>query len=113
MELGSARCSAYVVRHHPRKAHYYRPRNHRPLYCILKRADPDLYQFMQYGVNACDPTFGENYALVKQSGQQLIENCREVVSSAPLYKDGEYIQAKTRAPFANELRSNVPNCIER
>ena len=80
---------------------------------ILKRADLDLYQFMQYGVNACDPTFGENYGLAKQSGQQLIENCCEVVNSAPLYKDGEYIQAKTRAPFANELRSNVPNCTER
>ena len=80
---------------------------------ILNRADPDLYQFMQYSVNACDPTFGENYALAKQFGQQLIENCREVVNSAPLYKDGEYIQSKTRVPFANELRSNVPNCTER
>ena len=55
---------------------------------ILNRADPDLYQFMQYSVNACDPTLGENYALAKQFGQQLIENCREVVNSAPLYKDG-------------------------
>jgi len=58
---------------------------------ILNRADPDLYQFMQYSVNACDPTLGENYALAKQFGQQLIENCREVVNSAPLYKDGEFI----------------------
>jgi fatty acid synthase subunit alpha, fungi type len=55
---------------------------------ILNRADPDLYQFMQYNVNACDPTLGENYALAKQFGQQLIENCRDVVKSAPLYKDG-------------------------
>jgi len=55
---------------------------------ILNRADPDLYQFMQYSVNACNPTLGENYALAKQFGQQLIENCREVVNSAPLYKDG-------------------------
>ncbi|KAF9648674.1 fatty acid synthase [Thelephora ganbajun] len=54
---------------------------------ILNRADPDLYQFMQYSVNACDPTLGENYALARQFGQQLIENCREVVNSAPLYKD--------------------------
>lgn len=54
---------------------------------ILNRADPDLYQFMQYSVNACDPTLGENYALAKQFGQQLIENCREVVNSAPLYRD--------------------------
>ena len=55
---------------------------------ILNRADPDLYQFMQFSVNACDPTLGENYALAKQFGQQLIENCREVVNSAPLYRDG-------------------------
>lgn len=55
---------------------------------ILNRADPDLYQFMQYNVNACDPTLGENYALAKQFGQQLIENCREVVNKAPLYRDG-------------------------
>ena len=58
---------------------------------ILNRADPDLYQFMQYNVNACDPTLGENYALAKQFGQQLIENCREVVNKAPLYKDGASI----------------------
>ena len=80
---------------------------------ILNRADPDLYQFMQYSVNACDPTLGENYALAKQFGQQLIENCREVVNSAPLYKDGMLIQTKNRVPFANESRSNVPNCTER
>jgi fatty acid synthase subunit alpha len=55
---------------------------------ILNRADPDLYQFMQYNVNACNPTLGENYALAKQFGQQLIENCREVVNRAPLYRDG-------------------------
>jgi fatty acid synthase subunit alpha len=68
---------------------------------ILNRADPDLYQFMLYSVNACDPTLGENYALAKQFGQQLIENCREVVNSAPLYKDGIFIQTKSRVPFAN------------
>ena len=79
---------------------------------ILNRADPDLYQFMQYSVNACDPTLGENYALAKQFGQQLIENCREVVNSAPLYKDGVFIQTKTRVRFANESCSNFPNCAE-
>jgi len=58
---------------------------------ILNRADPDLYQFMQYSVNACDPTLGENYALAKQFGRELIENCSEVVNTAPLYKDGMLI----------------------
>ena len=68
--------------------------------CIdtLNRVDPDLYQFMQYGVNTCDPTIGENYALAKQFGQQLIENCREAVNSASLYKDGVLIQLKTVSP---------------
>ena len=79
---------------------------------ILNRADPDLYQFMQYSVNACNPALGENYALAKQFGQQLIENCREVVNSAPLYKDGMLIQTKNHVPFADELCSNVPNCTE-
>ena len=55
---------------------------------ILNCAALDLYQFMQYSVNACDPTLGKNYALAKQLGQQRIENRREVVNGAPLRKDG-------------------------
>jgi len=79
---------------------------------ILNRADPDLYQFMQYSVNACDPTLGENYALAKQFGQQLIENCRELVNSAPLYKDGMSIRIISRVAFANRSCSNIPNRTE-
>jgi len=60
---------------------------------IHNRADPDLYQFVQYSVNTCDPTLGESYALAKQFGQQLIESFCEVVNSAPLYKDGRLIPA--------------------
>ena len=58
---------------------------------ILNRANPDLYQFMQFNVNACDPTLEENYALAKRFGQRLIENCRDLVNGAPLYKDGMLI----------------------
>ena len=58
--------------------------------CIdtLNHTNPDPYQFMHYSVNTCDPTLGANYALAKQSGQQLIENYHEVVNSPLLYKDG-------------------------
>lgn len=55
---------------------------------ILNRTDSDLYQFMQYNVNACNPVLGGNYVLAKQFGGELIKNCREVVNSAPLYRDG-------------------------
>ena len=68
---------------------------------------------MQYNVNACDPTLGENYALDKQFGQQLIENCREVVNNAPLYKDGTVTRIKICAIFANELCSDISNCTKR
>ena len=80
---------------------------------ILNRADPDLYQFMQYNVNACDPTLGENYALAKQFGQQLIENCREVVNRVPHYRDGALIQPDDYIPFAKSSSSNVPNRTKR
>ena len=43
---------------------------------------------MQYNVNACNPALGGNYVLAKQFGGELIKNCREVVNSAPLYRDG-------------------------
>ena len=46
LELGSAGCSAYVVQH-PWETYRCRP-----THCI---AEPDLYQFMQYGVNSYDP----------------------------------------------------------
>lgn len=44
--------------------------------------------YMQYHVHACDPERGPTYALAKQFGQTLIENCREMIDHAPLYKDG-------------------------
>jgi fatty acid synthase subunit alpha, fungi type len=56
---------------------------------IMNRADPELVTYMQYYIDQCDPNRGETYKLAKQFGQQLIDNCREVVSQPPLYKDGE------------------------
>jgi 3-oxoacyl-ACP reductase-like protein len=57
---------------------------------IMNRADPALLLYMQYHIDQVDPTRGETYELAKQFGQQLIDNCREVVQEAPLYKDGMY-----------------------
>ena len=54
----------------------------------MNRADPELVTYMQYYIDHCDPARGETYSLAKQFGQQLIDNCREVVNQPPLYKDG-------------------------
>lgn len=57
---------------------------------IMNRADPVLLQFFQYNIDKTDPTRGETYRLAKQFGQQLIDNCREVLGQPPMYKDGRY-----------------------
>ncbi|OBZ77097.1 hypothetical protein A0H81_03485 [Grifola frondosa] len=54
---------------------------------IMNRVDPELVTYMQYYIDQCDPTRGENYKLAKQFGQQLIDNCRKVLGQPPLYKD--------------------------
>jgi fatty acid synthase subunit alpha, fungi type len=57
---------------------------------LLNRADPEVLTYMQYNVDHCDPTKGENYKLAKEFGQQLMDNTREVVGQPPMYKDGVY-----------------------
>lgn len=57
---------------------------------IMNRADPELVTYMQYHIDQVDPSRGETYRLAKQFGQQLIDNCREVVAQPPLYKDGTH-----------------------
>lgn len=42
---------------------------------------------MTYVLGKVDPTRGPNYKLAKEFGFQLLENCKEVVGTAPLYKD--------------------------
>ena len=58
---------------------------------IMNRADPELVTYMQYYIDQCDASRGETYKLAKQFGQQLIDNCREVVGEPPLYKDGKLV----------------------
>ncbi|CUA68512.1 fatty acid synthase subunit beta, fungi type [Rhizoctonia solani] len=54
---------------------------------IMNRADPTLLRYMQYYIDNCHPEKGETYALAKQFGQQLIDNCREVIGQPPIYRD--------------------------
>lgn len=56
---------------------------------LMNRVDPELIVYMQYYIDYCDANRGETYKLAKQFGQQLIDNCREVVNEPPLYKDGK------------------------
>ena len=44
---------------------------------------------MTYVLGKVDPSRGPGYQLAKDFGAQLLENCKEVVGTAPLYKDGK------------------------
>lgn len=55
---------------------------------IMNCADPAMLLYMQYHIDKVDPERGPTYKLAKHFGQQLIDNCKEVVGSSPLYKDG-------------------------
>ncbi|KAE8377688.1 hypothetical protein BDV26DRAFT_292912 [Aspergillus bertholletiae] len=54
---------------------------------IMNRSNPLLLDFMQYHIDNCPTDRGETYQLAKELGEQLIENCKEVLGVAPVYKD--------------------------
>ena len=54
---------------------------------IMNRSNPLLLDFMQYHIDNCPTERGETYQLAKELGQQLIDNCKEVMDAAPVYKD--------------------------
>lgn len=54
---------------------------------IMNRSNPKLIDFMQYHMDNCPTERGETYKLAKMLGEQLIENCKEVLDIAPVYKD--------------------------
>jgi len=54
---------------------------------IMNRSNPTLLDFMQYHIDHCPAERGETYALAKMLGEQLIDNCRDVIGEAPVYKD--------------------------
>ncbi|KAI0311286.1 acyl transferase domain-containing protein, partial [Amylostereum chailletii] len=71
---------------------------------IMNRADPELITYMQYAIDQVDPTKGDTYSLAKKFGQQLIDNCREVVGEPPLYKDVTFPTApKTEVNATGEI----------
>ncbi|KAL2863103.1 trifunctional fatty acid synthase subunit FAS2 [Aspergillus lucknowensis] len=54
---------------------------------IMNRSNPLLLEFMQYHIDNCPTERGETYQLAKELGEQLIENCKEVLNVSPVYKD--------------------------
>lgn len=54
---------------------------------IMNRSNPILLDFMQYHIDNCPTERGETYQLAKELGHQLIENCRDVLGVAPVYRD--------------------------
>ncbi|GAB7362022.1 hypothetical protein MBLNU230_g2056t1 [Neophaeotheca triangularis] len=54
---------------------------------IMNRANPLLLDFMQYHIDHCPTERGETYQLAKMLGEQLIDNCRDVLDESPVYKD--------------------------
>ena len=54
---------------------------------IMNKSNPTLLEFMQYHIDNCPTERGETYKLAKELGQQLIENCREVLNASPVYKE--------------------------
>ncbi|MBE3046797.1 hypothetical protein IMZ48_30570, partial [Candidatus Bathyarchaeota archaeon] len=54
---------------------------------IMNRSNPKLLDFMQYHINNCPTERGETYRLAKQLGEQLIQNCKDVLEVAPVHKD--------------------------
>jgi len=54
---------------------------------LMNRSNPLLLDFMQYNIDICPTERGDTYKLAKQLGEQLIENCKDVLGEAPVYKD--------------------------
>lgn len=54
---------------------------------IMNRASPTLIKFMQYHIDHTPDYKGETYQLAKRLGQQLIDNCKQVLDVDPVYKD--------------------------
>ncbi|KAJ6153760.1 hypothetical protein N7470_006719 [Penicillium chermesinum] len=71
---------------------------------IMNRSNPLLLDFMQYHMDNCPTERGETYQLAKELGQQLIENCREVINVAPVYKD---VAVPTGPQTTIDARGNI------
>ncbi|KAG0241381.1 3-oxoacyl-[acyl-carrier-protein] synthase [Mortierella sp. GBA43] len=54
---------------------------------VMNRANPQLLEFMVYHIDNTASDRGKTYALAKEFGNMLIQNCREVLEASPVYKD--------------------------
>ncbi|CCK69841.1 trifunctional fatty acid synthase subunit FAS2 KNAG_0D00890 [Huiozyma naganishii CBS 8797] len=54
---------------------------------IMNRSNEALIRFMEYHIKNTDTSQGENYQLAKSLGEQLIENCKEVINVDPVFRD--------------------------
>ncbi|KAI5966986.1 FAS2 [Candida pseudojiufengensis] len=54
---------------------------------IMNRSNPTLIKFMQYHIDLCPEYRGETYRLAKRLGEQLMDNCKQVIDQDPVYKD--------------------------
>ncbi|SCU83339.1 LAMI_0C02850g1_1 [Lachancea mirantina] len=54
---------------------------------IMNRSNETLIKFMEYHISHTQEEKGENYKLAKDLGEQLIENCKQVLDLDPVYKD--------------------------
>ncbi|KAF2422742.1 fatty acid synthase subunit alpha [Tothia fuscella] len=71
---------------------------------IMNRSNPRLLDFMQYHIDHCPAERGETYELAKELGQQLIENCKEVLNESPVYKD---VSVPTAPSLNIDARGNM------
>ncbi|KAJ5377906.1 Fatty acid synthase subunit alpha [Penicillium cataractarum] len=71
---------------------------------IMNRSNPLLLDFMQYHIDNCPTERGETYQLAKELGQQLIDNCKEVMDVAPVYKD---VAVPTGPQTSVDARGNI------
>ncbi|SPO24499.1 related to fatty acid synthase, beta and alpha chains [Ustilago trichophora] len=71
---------------------------------LMNRADPSLLRYMQFHIDQIDANKGPTYALAKEYGQQLIENCREACAEDAVYKE---VHAPTAPHTEIDARGNI------
>ncbi|PNS15890.1 Fatty acid synthase subunit alpha [Sphaceloma murrayae] len=71
---------------------------------IMNRSNPRLLDYMQYHIDHCPTERGETYELAKMLGEQLIDNCRDVLDVAPVYKD---VAVPTAPHLTVDARGNM------
>jgi fatty acid synthase subunit alpha len=81
---------------------------------IMNRSNASLIKFMEYHINKAKDKTDENYILAHELGNQLIDNCKQVMDIDPVYKDISYplgpktiVDHKGNISYSEEPRENV------